>query len=125
MDPDSDFAKAWKHMEKYRDEVMVMENDDGVAKAQKERYAFFMETTSIEYEIQRKCDLDQVGNKLDEKSYGIAMKKSKNYSTYFILTLLAFCIGLDFAIDNRNNSLIAYLYFYFQQDYCSRFDISS
>lgn len=65
-------------MQKYRDEVMVLENDDGVAKAQKERYAFFMETTSIEYEIQRKCDLDQVGKKLDEKSYGISMKKSKD-----------------------------------------------
>lgn len=77
MEPDSDFAKAWEHMQKYASEVLVLENDDGVVKAQKERYAFLMETSSIEYEIQRKCNLDRVGNKLDEKSYGIAMKKSE------------------------------------------------
>lgn len=76
MEPDSDFAKAWEQMQKYANEVLVLENDDGVGKAQKERYAFFMETSSIEYEIQRKCELNQVGQKLDEKSYGIAMKKS-------------------------------------------------
>lgn len=83
MDPDSEFAKAWEHMERHYKEVMVLENDDGVTKAQKERYAFFMETTSIEYEVQRKCDLDQVGKKLDEKSYGIAMKKSRLFFVGF------------------------------------------
>lgn len=81
MDPDSDFAKVWENMQKYANEVLVLENDDGVAKAQRERYAFFMETSSIEYEIQRKCDLNQVGSKLDEKSYGIAMKKSEYLTT--------------------------------------------
>lgn len=63
-------------MMKSREFLKIKENKDGVAEAQKGYYAFFMEDQSIEYETQRKCDLTQVGNKLDEKGYGIAMRKS-------------------------------------------------
>lgn len=59
------------------EDVMVKENKDGVARAERERYAFFMESVSIEYEIERHCNLTQVGQMLDEKGYGIAMRKSK------------------------------------------------
>lgn len=59
----------------HKDE-MVNENKEGVALAEKGNYAFFMESTSIEYETQRKCDLKQVGDLLDNKGYGIAMRKS-------------------------------------------------
>nr|CAH7762357.1 unnamed protein product [Callosobruchus chinensis] len=79
QDENSDFAKAWKFMESHLDEVMVGENKLGVEKARSEQYAFFMESTSIEYEVQRKCDLNQVGEKLDEKGYGIAMRKNSHY----------------------------------------------
>lgn len=71
------FAKAWKFMQEHEKEVMVDDNTKGVAKAQTDKYALFMEDTSIEYERQRKCDLTKVGENLDEKGYGIAMKKSK------------------------------------------------
>lgn len=43
-----------------------------------EDYAFIMESASIEYTIERKCNLTQVGAKLDDKNYGIGMSKS-NY----------------------------------------------
>jgi len=42
-----------------------------------EDYAFLMESTTIEYHIQRKCNLKKIGDALDEKGYGIAMPKSK------------------------------------------------
>lgn len=42
-------------------------------------YAFLMESTSIEYNTVRNCKLQKVGEPLDEKGYGIAMKKSKYY----------------------------------------------
>lgn len=58
----------------HKDE-MVNENKEGVDLAEKGNYAFFMESTSIEYETQRKCDLKQVGDLLDNKGYGIAMRK--------------------------------------------------
>ena len=36
-------------------------------------FAFFMESTSIEYQIERNCRLQQIGGLLDAKSYGIAL----------------------------------------------------
>lgn len=65
-------------MEKHHDEVMVKTNQQGVAKAESTqyRYAFFMESTSIEYETQRRCNLTSYGGLLDEKGYAIAMRKS-------------------------------------------------
>lgn len=44
--------------------------------AENSTYAFFMESTSIEYYKERHCDLLQVGDLLDSKSYGIGMKRS-------------------------------------------------
>lgn len=45
--------------------------------AENSTYAFFMESTTLEYYKERHCDLLQVGDLLDSKSYGIGMKKSK------------------------------------------------
>ncbi|XP_011185912.1 glutamate receptor ionotropic, kainate 2 isoform X1 [Zeugodacus cucurbitae] len=42
-------------------------------------YAFLMESTSIEYNIVRECNLMKVGEPLDEKGYGIAMVKNWPY----------------------------------------------
>ena len=42
--------------------------------------AFFMESASIEYTAERNCDVAQVGGTLDEKSYGIALKKGSPYT---------------------------------------------
>lgn len=46
-------------------------------KSDEENYAFFMESTSIEYMEERNCDVAQVGGLLDSKGYGIAMISSK------------------------------------------------
>lgn len=56
---------------------MPDDNDKGVEMASKASndYAFLMESSSIEYVIERNCDVDQVGGLLDDKGYGIAMKK--------------------------------------------------
>lgn len=56
-------------------EDMPTENKDGVTMAETMRYAFFMESTSIDYNTQRHCNLKRVGDQLDEKGYGIALKK--------------------------------------------------
>ncbi|OWR43876.1 ionotropic glutamate receptor subunit ia, partial [Danaus plexippus plexippus] len=44
-----------------------------------ENYAFLMESTSIEYMVERNCDVARVGGMLDSKGYGIAMKKNSPY----------------------------------------------
>lgn len=48
-------------------------------------YAFFSESTGIEYYKERHCDLLQVGGLLDSKSYGIGMKKRKKTFIFSIL----------------------------------------
>lgn len=60
-------------------EVMVNDNNLGVKLANEGYYAFFMESTTIEYVTERNCNLTQVGGLLDEKGYGIAMRKSVYY----------------------------------------------
>lgn len=68
-------------------EAIVESNDEGIRRVEYENYAFLMESTSIEYVVERKCNLAQVGRLLDEKGYGIAMKKGiiifsmKNFKT--------------------------------------------
>ena len=39
------------------------------------QYAFMMESTSIEFFVERKCDLTQIGGMMDSKGYGIAMRQ--------------------------------------------------
>nr|AXF48872.1 ionotropic receptor IR41 [Lobesia botrana] len=52
-------------------------NEDGVKRAENGpvSYAFFMESSAIEYYKERHCTLMQIGDLLDSKSYGIGIKK--------------------------------------------------
>lgn len=58
-------------------------------------YAYLMESTTIEYVIERNCDLTQVGGMLDSKGYGIAMPPSKSLwaLTFGEYLLLSVCGG--------------------------------
>lgn len=60
---------------KQHPEYMTDENEEGVKRVETENYAYLMESTTIEYVTQRHCSLAQVGGLLDDKGYGIAMKK--------------------------------------------------
>ena len=40
------------------------------------KYAFLMESTTVEYIVERQCDLTQIGGLLDSKGYGIALPPS-------------------------------------------------
>ena len=53
-------------------------NQEGVDRVTSEtKFAFLMESTSIEFNTVRDCNLMKIGEPLDEKGYGIAMIKSK------------------------------------------------
>lgn len=58
-------------------EFMTNSNQEGVDRVENSNYAFLMESTTIEYITERRCTLTQVGALLDEKGYGIAMRKSR------------------------------------------------
>ena len=65
----------WQAMSSSKPSVFTPSNDDGVDRVSKSdgMYAFLMESASIEYVVERRCDLMQVGSLLDSKSYGIAL----------------------------------------------------
>lgn len=65
----------WASMESANPSVFCETNEKGVERVQhsKHKYAFFMESSSIEYQIKLDCDLTQIGNLLDSKFYGIAL----------------------------------------------------
>lgn len=71
--------KTYQNMYAYmvqHPELIPLTNNDGVDWATNDNYAFLMESSSIEYIIERNCELTQLGGTLDEKGYGIAMRKS-------------------------------------------------
>nr|XP_037875292.1 glutamate receptor ionotropic, kainate 2 [Bombyx mori] len=75
------YRKMWGTMESARPSVFVKNNDEGVERVLKSRrgYAYFMESTAIEYQLERHCELMQIGDPLDSKGYGIAMPFFSSY----------------------------------------------
>ena len=74
------------------DECLIESNEKGIDKVLQEsgKYAFFMESVTIEYHTERNCKLSKIGENLDSKSYGIAMKKGsvlRQYITSAIIKL--------------------------------------
>lgn len=61
----------WSTMEQARPTVFTSNNNEGVERVLKSKgtYAFLMESTSIEYTVERFCDLQQVGGLLDSKGW--------------------------------------------------------
>lgn len=73
------YQQMWKYMESNSD-VMMPTNEAGVRRVmENDDYAFLMESTSIEYEVERKCELHQIGGLLDNKGYGIVMRQNSSY----------------------------------------------
>ncbi|XP_037948866.1 glutamate receptor ionotropic, kainate 2-like isoform X1 [Teleopsis dalmanni] len=60
-------------------ELMTSTNNEGVQRVENDNYAFLMESTTVEYNTERRCKVTQVGALLDEKGYGIAMRKNWPY----------------------------------------------
>lgn len=67
----------YNYMKNHANEVLMEKNEAGVWKVQQENYAYLMESSSIEYIKQRKCNITGIGGLLDNKGYGIAMKKGR------------------------------------------------
>ncbi|XP_065349447.1 glutamate receptor ionotropic, kainate 2-like [Cloeon dipterum] len=76
----STYQRMWQFM-KDNPDVFTSTNQEGIqrVKSSNGKYAFFMESSSIEYVVERECELAQVGGLLDAKGYGIAMRKNSPY----------------------------------------------
>lgn len=62
-------------MESRRATVFVSTYEEGIKRVLEGNYAFLMESTMLDYAVQRDCNLTQIGGLLDSKGYGIATPK--------------------------------------------------
>ena len=65
------YVRMWSFMENQEPSVFARSSKEGIDRVSIGNYAFLMESTMIDYTIQRYCDLMQVGGLLDSKGYGI------------------------------------------------------
>uniref|UniRef100_A0A336KHH4 CSON010578 protein n=1 Tax=Culicoides sonorensis TaxID=179676 RepID=A0A336KHH4_CULSO len=77
----STYQRIWASMESAKPSVFVKSNDEGKERVKKGDYAFFMESTTLEYLTERDCELTQLGGLLDSKGYGIALPLNSPYRT--------------------------------------------
>ncbi|XP_043524316.1 glutamate receptor ionotropic, kainate 2-like isoform X5 [Frieseomelitta varia] len=75
----STYKEMYEYMQENAVDVLPPDNDVALTKVLREDYAFLMESSSIEYIIERHCNVTQIGGLLDAKGYGIAMKKHSPY----------------------------------------------
>ncbi|CAN7981833.1 unnamed protein product [Ixodes pacificus] len=68
-----------KYMLDHEKDVYVETATDGHTRVMAGDYAFLMESASIEYIIERNCNLTQIGGLLDNKGYGIVTRKKSPY----------------------------------------------
>ncbi|RWS27087.1 Glutamate receptor: ionotropic kainate 2-like protein [Leptotrombidium deliense] len=77
----------WRYME-HNSHVFVKSYDEGVERVLQGNYAFLMESTMLDYMVQRDCNLTQVGGYLDSKGYGIATPMGSPWRDKVSLTIL-------------------------------------
>ena len=67
------YRKMWDVMSASPD--VYLGTEDGIQRVKDDNgaFAYFMESSTIAYEMERDCQLSQVGGLLDNKGYGIAL----------------------------------------------------
>lgn len=78
----------WRFMEAKKASVFVNTYEDGIRKVLEGNYAFLMESTMLDYAVQRDCNLTQIGGLLDSKGYGIATPKGSPWRDRISLAIL-------------------------------------
>ncbi|XP_050512412.1 glutamate receptor ionotropic, kainate 2-like isoform X2 [Diabrotica virgifera virgifera] len=82
------YKKMWRFMENRKPSVFVPTYEQGIQKVLDGNYAFLMESTMLDYIVQRDCNLTQIGGLLDSKGYGIATPKGSPWRDKISLAIL-------------------------------------
>ncbi|XP_045462381.1 glutamate receptor ionotropic, kainate 2 isoform X3 [Harmonia axyridis] len=82
------YQKMWRFMENRKPPVFVKSYEEGVERVLQGNYAFLMESTMLDYAVQRDCNLTQIGGLLDSKGYGIATPKGSPWRDKISLAIL-------------------------------------
>ncbi|XP_031357209.1 glutamate receptor ionotropic, kainate 2-like isoform X3 [Photinus pyralis] len=82
------YKKMWRFMENRKPSVFVGTYEEGIQKVLDGNYAFLMESTMLDYAVQRDCNLTQIGGLLDSKGYGIATPMGSPWRDKISLAIL-------------------------------------
>ncbi|XP_011170993.1 glutamate receptor ionotropic, kainate 2 [Solenopsis invicta] len=87
----STYKRMYATMTDIKPSVFTKSNEEGIDRVinGKRQYAFLMESTTIEYEMERKCEIMKIGGLIDNKGYGIAMPRNSPYRTKINNAILA------------------------------------
>lgn len=55
------YQKMWRFMESKKPPVFVKSYEEGITRVLQGNYAFLMESTMLDYAVQRDCNLTQIG----------------------------------------------------------------
>ncbi|XP_037032418.1 glutamate receptor ionotropic, kainate 1-like [Bradysia coprophila] len=69
------YKQIYERMIKAEPSTLVQTNDEGIERVKAEDYAFFMESNTLDYIVQRDCDLQQVGGLLNSLGYGLVVEE--------------------------------------------------
>lgn len=62
------YRKMWRNMDnKKKPSALTSTYEEGIKRVKESNYAFFMESTMLDYIVQRDCNLTQIGGLLDTK----------------------------------------------------------
>ena len=92
------YQTMWEFMSNHRSEVMVGSNTEGINKVVKDngKYAYMMESSSIQYIIERNCKVTQIGGNLDTKVKFMSTKIDEIFSVDLTLCGKCHIYGEDF-----------------------------
>ncbi|XP_017048955.1 glutamate receptor ionotropic, kainate 1 isoform X2 [Drosophila ficusphila] len=87
---DTENRMAWNKMLSFKPDAFTKSNEEGVerVKHSKGRYAFLMETTNLQYYVERNKDLTQIGESFGEKHYGIAVPLNAEFRSNLSVGIL-------------------------------------
>ncbi|XP_058982073.1 glutamate receptor ionotropic, kainate 2 [Musca domestica] len=87
---ETNYQKAWNQMKSFEPSAFTKSNKEGVERVRKGegKYAFLMETTSLSYNTERDCHLQQIGDQIGEKHYGLAVPLGADYRTNLSVSIL-------------------------------------
>ncbi|KAG5884126.1 hypothetical protein JTB14_009181 [Gonioctena quinquepunctata] len=82
------YKKMWRFMENRKPSVFMPTYEEGISRVLEGNYAFLMESTMLDFIVQRDCNLTQIGGLLDSKGYGIATPKGSPWRDKISLVIL-------------------------------------
>ncbi|XP_032294105.1 glutamate receptor ionotropic, kainate 2 isoform X2 [Drosophila virilis] len=82
------YKKMWRIMDNKKPMAFTSTYEDGIRRVNQGNYAFLMESTMLDYIVQRDCNLTQIGGLLDTKGYGIATPKGSPWRDKISLAIL-------------------------------------